>query len=201
VWIKAVLQISAALVLAVTASPFSTTTRHVVHERKSEPPPRWSRHARSHPAATIPVWIGLTQQNLHRAEEFMNQVAHPSSPDYGRHWSKEKAADMFAPTKETVEAVKEWLHSLGIDPSRIRMSKSRIWLNFNATVSEVERLLQTEYPLYKHEMGHNHVACESYSLPPHLTEHIDIVTPTVHFDTRTGSPGKTIHHKHLPVQS
>ena len=56
----------------------------------------------------------------------MNQVAHPSSPDYGRHWSKEKAADMFAPTKETVEAVKEWLHSLGIDPSRIRMSKSRI---------------------------------------------------------------------------
>lgn len=146
--IDAVLQIFAALVVAVTASPISTTTRHVVHERRSEPPPRWSQHACLHPAAAIPVRIGLTQQNLHRAEEFINQVAHPSSPDYGRYWSKQKVADMFAPTGETIEAVKEWLHSSGIDPSRIRISKSRNWLNFNTTASEAERLLQTEYHTY-----------------------------------------------------
>jgi tripeptidyl-peptidase-1 len=93
--IEAVFQIFAALAVAVTASPISTTTtRHVVHERRSEPPPRWSRHTRLHPAATIPVRIGLAQQNLHRAEEFINQVAHPDSPDYGKHWSKEKVADI-----------------------------------------------------------------------------------------------------------
>ncbi|KAE9372810.1 tripeptidyl peptidase-like protein [Stipitochalara longipes BDJ] len=196
--IEAVFQIIAALAVAVTASPLSTTTRHVVHERRSEPPPRWSRHTRLHPAATIPVRIGLAQQNLHRAEEFINQVAHPDSADYGKHWSKEKVADMFAPAPETVNAVKEWLHSSGIDPSRIRMSKSRNWLNFNATVAEAERLLKTEYHLYRHEMGHNHIACESYSIPHHLTEHVDIVTPTVHFDTRIGSPRKTMKHKNLP---
>jgi tripeptidyl-peptidase I len=196
--IEAVFQILAALAVAVTASPLSTTTRHVVHERRSQPPPRWSRHTRLHPAATIPVRIGLAQQNLHRAEEFINEVAHPDSPDYGKHWSKEKVADMFAPTTETVSAVKEWLHASGIDPSRIKMSNSRNWLNFNATVAEAETLLRTEYHLYKHEMGHNHIACEAYSVPHHLTDHIDIVTPTIHFDTRIGSPRKTMHHKNLP---
>ncbi|PMD54431.1 tripeptidyl peptidase-like protein [Hyaloscypha bicolor E] len=196
--IEAVFQILAALAVAVTASPLSTITRHVVHERRSEPPPRWSRHTRLHPAATIPFRIGLAQQNLHRAEEFVNEVAHPDSPDYGKHWSKEKVADMFAPTTEAVSAVMEWLHASGIDPSRIKMSNSRNWLNFNATVAEAERLLRTEYHLYKHEMGHNHIACESYSVPHHLTDHIDIVTPTVHFDTRIGSTRKTIHHQNLP---
>jgi tripeptidyl-peptidase-1 len=49
-------------------------------------------------------------------------------------------------------------------------------------------------------MGHNHVACESYSIPHHLTEHIDIVTPTVHFDTRIGSPRKN-HATQRPTSS
>jgi tripeptidyl-peptidase-1 len=80
---EVIFQIVAALVVAVSASPISTTSppRHVVHERRSEPPPNWSRHSRLHPASVFPVRIGLTQQNLHRAEEFVNQVAHPASND------------------------------------------------------------------------------------------------------------------------
>jgi tripeptidyl-peptidase-1 len=197
--IEAVFQIFAALAVAVSASPISTTSRHVVHERRSEPPPKWSKHTRLHPAAIIPVRIGLSQQNLHRAEEFINQVAHPASADYGKHWSKEKVAETFAPTPETVYAVKEWLSSSGIDLSRIKMSKSRNWMAFNTTVSEAEKLLQTKYHMYKHEMGHNHIACEEYSIPSHLTDHIDIVTPTVHFDTRIGSPRRAQHSTHLPA--
>lgn len=33
-------------------------------------------------------------------------------------------------------------------------------------------------------------ACGSYSIPHHLKEHIDLVTPTLHFDVRVPIPAK-----------
>ena len=59
------------------------------------------------------------------------------------------------------------------------------WLNFDATVAEVEALLQTEYKYYEHESGKGHIACDEYSVPQHLQGHIDLVMPTVHFDIKT----------------
>jgi tripeptidyl-peptidase-1 len=76
-----VVQILAALAAVVSASPV-TSSGHVVHERRDSPPVKWRRHSRLHPTTVIPVRIGLAQQNLHRAEEFINQVSHPESADY-----------------------------------------------------------------------------------------------------------------------
>ncbi|RDW61306.1 hypothetical protein BP5796_11198 [Coleophoma crateriformis] len=191
-----VAQILVALVAAVSASPVSTS--HVVHERRSQPVHAWEKHSRLHPAARFPVRIGLTQQNLHRAEEFINQVAHPSSPDYGKHWSAEQVAETFAPSQQTVESVKAWLSDSGIDPSRVQTTKSRNWLTFNATTMEVESLLKAEYHVYTHSTGEKHIACDHYSVPAHLTEHIDIITPTIHFDKKIGSPRKVLAHDDLP---
>lgn len=195
--IDAAIQMLAALVVGVSASPI-TTSNHVVHERRSKPPPNWSRHSRLHPAFIFPIRIGLAQQNLHRAEEFINQVAHPGSPQYSQHWSPQKIAGTFAPSTETVDAVKTWLSASGIELSRVKMSNSRNWMTFNATASEAESLLKTEYHLYNHNSGHSHVACKHYSIPSHLTEHIDIVTPTVHFDKRIGIPRRLQKHQDLP---
>ena len=193
---EAVFQIWAALVVATSASPV-TSSGHVVHERRDNPPSKWTRHSRLHPTTVIPVRIGLAQQNLHRAEEFINQVSHPESPDYGKHWSPQKVVDMFSPSAEAIDAVQQWLSASGIDLRRVRMSQSRNWMTFNATTMEAERLLKTEYHLYKHEAGHEHVACKHYSIPGHLTDHIDIVTPTVHFDKQLGNSRRTIRHETL----
>lgn len=51
-------------------------------------------------------------------------------------------------------------------------------------MSEAENLLKTKYHVYEHSSGQPHVACEEYSLPAHLQEHVDFVTPSVHFDAR-----------------
>ncbi|ESZ93201.1 Pro-kumamolisin [Sclerotinia borealis F-4128] len=191
----------ATLMVAISASPVSsTTTAHVVHERRSEPPAKWSRASRLHPEAVFPVRIGLTQQNLHRAEEFLNEVSHPESKLYGQHWGPEKIAAMFSPTQETMDVVRAWLHESGIDPARVKMSQGNAWMIFNATAGEAESLLKTEYHLYQHERGHQHVACHEYSIPRHLSEHIDFVTPTVHFDKRIGAPRKQLQDdKDLPA--
>lgn len=155
-----------------------------------------------HYTATLPVRIGLTQQNLHRAEEFIYDVANPNSPNYGKHWSAAEVIEMFKPKRESVDAVMKWLESEGIHPSRMKMSVSKTWITLNATVREMEQILKTEYHVYKHETQNNthHVACDKYHVPEYIAEHVDIITPTVHFDKGLGHE-RSGKHKEVPEEA
>lgn len=73
----------------------------------------------------------------------------------------------------------------GIPADRIGQTAGRDWITFDASVDEAEALLKTKYHVYEHDYsGQPHVACEEYSLPKHLKDHIDFVTPSVHFDAK-----------------
>lgn len=121
-----VLGILAALAVAVEARPPKTS--HVVHEKRSASPQRWVKVHRVHRRATLPVRIGLAQPNLDRAEEFVNTVAHPESPDYGKHWSPARIAATFAASQESIDGVKQWLRDEGINLGRVKLSPGRNWL-------------------------------------------------------------------------
>lgn len=59
----------------------------------------------------------------------------------------------------------------------------RNWIEFSATVSEAEALFNTEYHNYEHkETGGHRVACDEYSLPHGVREHIDFVMPTIQLE-------------------
>jgi tripeptidyl-peptidase-1 len=102
-------------------------------------------------------------------------------------------AETFAASPETLTAVKEWLTGSGIAEDRIRLSKGRNWFKFNATVEEAESLLRTEYGIYTNvETGNDHLACEEYSVPAHIQEHIYFIKPTVHLDAYVKQKRKRI---------
>ncbi|KAK2025215.1 Pro-kumamolisin [Colletotrichum zoysiae] len=193
--LSAVATLLAAFAAVAFANPVTRSHKHVVHEERHPARREWVKSHRLHAMARLPVRIGLTQSNLHRANEFMNDVAHPDSPNYGKHWTHEDIINTFAPSQEAIALVMEWLESEGIRRSRIKLSKGRNWVEFNGTVGEVERLLKTEYHTYKHERGHTHIACDKYHVPEHLVEHIDMITPTVHFDQRIGQQRENNKHK------
>ncbi|KAL1979563.1 hypothetical protein VTN96DRAFT_5563 [Rasamsonia emersonii] len=168
----------AALSNAVPASV--KPVKHILHERRLKPASDWVKGARVERNAILPMRIGLTQTNLEKAHDYLMEVSHPDSPKYGQYWSAEEVHRMFAPTEETVEAVKEWLTSFGIHHSRIVHSDNKGWLAFDATVDEAERLLLTEF----HEHEHKHsskvrIGCDKYHVPEHLQPHIDYITPGV----------------------
>ena len=71
-------------------------------------------------------------------------------------------------------------------------------MKFDATVTEVENLLQTKYKVYSHTSGQNHVACEDYSVPQELSKHIDLIMPTVHFDTKITADPKQKKKRDIP---
>jgi len=172
--------------LALTSSVFAipTSSPHVTHEKRNDGPySLWARHSRAQGHEVLPVRIGLKQRNLEHAERFIQEVSDPSSPHFGKHWSADKIANVFAPAKETSDNVVEWLVNSGIDVGRIRHSTGRNWLEINATTSEAEHLFQTEYHWFQHKESDGYrIACDSYGLPAHVKDHIDFVMPTIQLE-------------------
>ena len=172
---------SAGLVVSAVAAP---SAKHALHEKRSTLPPGWERVGELDDSSTLPMKVALSQSNLDKGEDFLMQVSHPDSPSFGKHWTAQKIAETFAPSRESVDSVLTWLESAGIAPERISRSQSMGWLNFDATVAEAQTLLKTKYSLFRHASGKPHVGCTEYHIPEHIATHIDFITPTVHFDTK-----------------
>ena len=153
-----------ALIASAVAAP---SLNHVLHEKRDRLPLGWGQAEELDGMTVLPMKIALTQSNLDKADEFLMDVSHPSSPNFGQHWSAKKIAETFAPSRESLDSVTQWLKSSGIAPERISKSQSLGWLQFDATVEEAENLLKTKYRKYTHSSGKPHVAV-GYLFPAFL---------------------------------
>jgi tripeptidyl-peptidase-1 len=172
------------LTAAVAAAPLSN---HVVHEKRDGLPAGWVTVGSLSRDAVLPVRIALKQSNLEKGHDFLMDVSHPSSANYGKHWTADEVVAAFAPAQDSVDAVMDWLRGSGIADHSITRSANKGWVSFNATVHEAESLLKTTYNLYRYQTGPVQVACQEYSVPEHMQKHIDFITPTVHFDAKIRS--------------
>ncbi|KAI0717849.1 subtilisin-like protein [Cerioporus squamosus] len=173
--------------LAVITSAARAPAKRVLHESRRSLPTGWSAVRRAEPNTVLPLSIGLVQSNLENLDAYLIDVAHPDSPNYSKHWTALEVANTFRPSAESVDVVRAWLVEDGwIDAERIVLSKSGGWVMVNVTVEEAEHLLGTEYYVYEHaEDGRQHLACHGgYHLPEHVSKHVDLVTPTLHFDVK-----------------
>jgi tripeptidyl-peptidase-1 len=88
--------------------------------------------------------------------------------------------DLFAPANESVDAVRDWLINEGVPATRISQSSNKQWLQFDASVSEAERILHTSYYVYSHaDSGIRNIACAAYHIPVKIQQHIDYITPGI----------------------
>lgn len=55
----------------------------VVHEKREAQPLGWTRQDRASKDTVLPVRIGLKQNNLHRLDEYIDDIANPESPNFG----------------------------------------------------------------------------------------------------------------------
>jgi tripeptidyl-peptidase I len=132
-------------------------SRSVVHEKRDHIPAEWSHSRKHHATAVLPLRFALAQSNIHAMHEFVNDVAHPESPYYGKHWTAAQVAEKFSPSHDTIQTVRDWLSESGFAPERIHVKKTKSWIELNATVEEAERLLNADYYVYKHASGKEHV--------------------------------------------
>src|SRR4051812_4415870 len=100
--------------LLTTALAAPTSQRHVVHERRERLPTHWSKNSKLNGDLIIPLRIALAQNNLDKADEFIMDVSHPDSPNFGKHWTAKQVAEAFAPSEEAVNTISRWLAESGI---------------------------------------------------------------------------------------
>ncbi|KAN0112550.1 subtilisin-like protein [Hyaloscypha variabilis] len=175
-----VLKLVAVAAIAALSNAAPAPIKHVLHEKRQTPSSDWVKVARIEGTAILPMRIGLTQSNLDKGHDLLMEVSHPDSPKYGQYWTQEEVHDLFAPSEERAQAVRQWLETSGIDGSRIVHSNNKGWLAFDATVEEAEKLLLTEY--YEHEHRHSsnvRVGCDEYHVPEHIQPHVDYITPGI----------------------
>lgn len=130
------------------------------------------------PQSIIPVRIALRQDNLDAGYEQLMDISHPESANYGKHWTKQEVHDYFAPGDDSIDVVKQWLTKSGIDHEDILHYDNKGWLAFDTTVEKAEHLFETEY--FEHDvLGDTRIGCDGYSLPEHISQHVDFVKPGV----------------------
>ncbi|KUJ13731.1 subtilisin-like protein [Mollisia scopiformis] len=189
------------LVIATVVTFFSPAlsapaSNYVVHQKRQIGDSNWApSDIKLDGRMLLPISIGLSQRNLDKTHDFLMGVSDPDSPDYAKHWTVDQVTDAFAPSRETINGVKQWLANHGISESRIEISKSSSWIMFNSTIEEAETLMQTKYQVYEHPKTKKpHVACEEYSVPIEIKEYIDFITPTIGFDAYLTNPEKVRTH-------
>lgn len=133
------------------------SSSYVLHEKRDVlVPTGWIDHGQIDPQFTLPFKFGLVQPNL-PLDDLLNDVSHPDSANYGKHWSPEDVIHKFAPSSETTDAVYEWL-SDHFGHEKLQITSNRLWITVNLTVAEAERLLDSQYKLYTHgQSGVKHI--------------------------------------------
>ncbi|KAJ5711583.1 subtilisin-like protein [Penicillium malachiteum] len=173
-------KVCVALALAALTGAAPATIKHVLHEKRDKQAYDWVKGNRVSSDAVLPVRIGLSQNNLDKGYEYLMEVSHPDSPRYGKYWSADEVHDMFAPSEEAVESIRQWLEASGIHPSRVVHSDNKGWIAFDAYTHEAERLFLAEF--YEHEHAATSsmkIGCDKYHVPEHIQRHIDYITPGV----------------------
>jgi hypothetical protein len=113
------------------------------------------------------------------------RVSDPEHDEYGKYMTNAEVHAMLAPLPEATHSVKSWLESEGADLGDervVRSTPNEDWIAFSTTVGHAERLLDTEYHVFKHTGGAMLMrANKPYSLPEQVGKHVDLVAPTGNF--------------------
>ncbi|TFA98341.1 Tripeptidyl-peptidase sed1 [Trichoderma ghanense] len=158
------------------------TGSRVIHEQRDTSNARWIKREALDPDTKVPVRIALKQSNLDKGMDYLLDVSHPDSANYGNHYTADQVVDLFAPSQQSISAVKAWLVNSGIPAGSITTSKSKGWLDFTTTSGQLESLLQTSFSTYNHvEARDVHVGTDEYTLPKEISQHVDFITPGVVF--------------------
>lgn len=142
-------------------------------------PPQWKQLDRAPADHRLELRIGLKQDKFKQLERELYEVSSPSHPRYGKHLASEDIQPLVAPTDDALDQIREWLDDHGING--VRYTAAKDWIKVNLPVSEVERLLDTEYHTWVRDDGLKVVRTGSWSLPNHLHEHVTTIQPTNSF--------------------
>lgn len=148
-------------------------------------PKGWEHVGQASPDEPIQLRLALRQQGESALEAAVLDRSTPGTADYGVHLSREELQYYLAPSEVTETSVTHWLsdknvpHSIEVDRVTIRTTVDVANNVFNASFGWFRREGGgAESVDRQHELK---LRSLSYSIPDHLTQHIDTVQPVARF--------------------
>ena len=173
------------LVVAALTSVNSAEIQYVNHESRSTLPSGWSLHSDTVPSDhQLSYRIAIKQNPLgvQQLESYlMDHSSNPLSDKFGVHLTRAEVDELTHPLQQSIDSVVEWLSLHGIESHQLQHTANSDFISFTAPVSVGNKLLNTQYKIYKHHSGQYTVRTTEYNVPVHITEHIDYIHPAIQF--------------------
>ena len=161
--------------LGVTAAPAISSE---VFEQLPGVPEGWAQVRTPHPERALQLRVALKSPNQTVFEQTLLDISTPDHPQYGQHLSRPELKAMLRPRAESTDSVLSWLGASGISS----VQDDGEWINFNATISQAEDMLDTKFYWYRSNVNKaERLRTLQYSVPSNLHQHIDMIQPTTRF--------------------
>ena len=153
-------------------------------------PRGWSVAKTPHPEQSLKLRVALKQRNVDEFEKQLLERSTPGHPKYGKYLEGHEVEALLQPTEESSKAVSNWLKECGVRD----IEQDKEWINFKTNVETANKMLNTSFLWYKHD-EHKTAALRTheYSVPGHITEHLDLIQPTTRFGAQ--KPMRSTLHK------
>ncbi|ESZ90445.1 hypothetical protein SBOR_9165 [Sclerotinia borealis F-4128] len=170
-----------------TVQALPTFGKSSVFEKIAAPPAGWALDEDAvfdKDVSTMKLRLHLVAQNMPKFHKMAMDIATPGHALYGRHMDQTVINSMIAPKSQSRDLVLQWLATAGLT-NQTSVSARGDSVIVEASISQVEELLQAEYSAYVHTGLHEGaIRTLKYSLPDSLKDHVDIVQPTTFFGLR-----------------
>ncbi|CEJ81039.1 hypothetical protein VHEMI01191 [[Torrubiella] hemipterigena] len=165
-------------VLVATLAAGSPLGQFVTKDALADVPSGWQAEAAAPADHQLSIHIRLREQNMDKLAERTLQASDPTHANYGQHLSKAEVDALTAPSKETIDAVTQWLKSQGVEVGEVNSG----YINPTISVSQAKKLFDADYKVYKHaETGRSTVRTTKYSVPRAVADSIAMIQPTTLF--------------------
>ncbi|RPD64099.1 family S53 protease-like protein [Lentinus tigrinus ALCF2SS1-7] len=142
----------------------------------------------------------MPQNNVSGLHAALLDVSNPSSPNYGKHLSKDEVTRLVAPKPESVQAVTDWFNKNGITATNGTLAGDE--MTIQVPVDQANSLLAANFTTFIHAETNTHmVRTLAYSLPANLADHISFVYPTTHFAPPASKSGSMTISRSTPPLS
>eukprot|EP01084_Bolivina_argentea_P274769 468429_1 len=174
-------------------SVYSTVIDHVT----ASPEANWIELSRTDPNKSIKLSLILKRENIDVLKRTLFAVSTPSSDDYGKFLTLSEIRNLIAPKPITVESIKQWVRKSTLTNNTITSTDNSDILSITLTISEIEKLLNTQYFDYKSSIDSHLIVSRVkigtlYHVPSDIATFLDLIIPTHRFPIipKHGEKGK-----------
>mmetsp|Transcript_135285 Transcript_135285/g.201196 ORF Transcript_135285/g.201196 Transcript_135285/m.201196 type:complete len:558 (+) Transcript_135285:16-1689(+) len=137
-------------------------------------PYQWSIVREATKSESIDLIIPMKTKNFHMLDSILADVSTPSSPNYGKYWSKERVNKFLAPPQENFDRVFAWLLFHKISDFEILADR---FVKVHTTIGDAEKLLSVVFHELQHDATGYSVlrSINHYKVPHAIAEVIQVV--------------------------